>query len=282
MPITACLQMCSTGDVRANLDQLEDLAARAARMGATLLASPENTTFLGPPAERLRQALDIGMDGRSDSAVCARLSGLARGLKVHLLIGSVAEIGPDPGHSYNTCLLYGPDGGLLARYRKIHRFDIDLPGARHMESATVAAGDGLVVVPTPVGVLGLSICYDVRFPGLYQRLVDRGAEILCVPSAFTVPTGQAHWHALLRARAIENQCFVVAPAQEGRHDPAGDRHSYGHSLIVDPWGVVRAECGAGPGLAVAEIDLAEIARVRRAMPVQHHRRAAVAGVPDLR
>lgn len=266
MPIIACLQMCSTTDTEANLAQLENLAERAARMGACLIASPENTPFLGPQAERVRRAEPL------DGPIGTRLAGLARRLGVHLLIGSVAEVGPDPERNYNTSILYGPDGARVAVYRKIHRFDVELPHVKFLESATVAGGDRAVVAPSPLGGIGMTVCYDVRFPALYQRLVDLGARILTVPSAFTVPTGQAHWHALLRARAIESQCFVMAPAQEGVHDPDGVRRSFGHSLIVDPWGVILAECGEGPGIAVAEIDLAQIGLLRRAMPVETHRR----------
>jgi predicted amidohydrolase len=127
------------------------------------------------------------------------------------------------------------------------------------------------VIPTELGNIGLSICYDVRFPLLYQRLVEKGAQILTVPSAFTVPTGKDHWHPLLKARAIETQCYLLAPAQDGKHDPAGLRHSYGHSLIADPWGTVLSECGDGPGLCLAEIDLGRVQKLRQAMPVQAHR-----------
>ena len=161
----------------------------------------------------------------------------------------------------------------MARYRKIHLFDIDLPGGpTFRESAHIAPGDDVVAVPTPLGVIGLSICYDLRFPELYRKLVDAGAEILTVPSAFTLQTGKDHWHPLLRARAIECQSWVLAPAQEGRHDDQGLRHSYGHALIADPWGTVVAECGDGEGFCLAEIDLERVRRVRAAIPVEQHRR----------
>ncbi|MGH9464749.1 MAG: nitrilase-related carbon-nitrogen hydrolase, partial [Thermoanaerobaculia bacterium] len=160
-----------------------------------------------------------------------------------------------------------------AVYRKIHLFDVDLPGSvRFAESETVVPGDDVIVVATPLARLGLSICYDLRFAELYRRLADGGAQVLLVPSAFTLATGKDHWHALLRARAIENQCWLIAPAQTGRHDDGGLRESYGHALIADPWGAVVAQASDGPGLALAEIDLERVERVRAALPVARHRR----------
>ena len=266
MYVAACLQMRTGADLPHNLDRLEALAERAAGTGAALIATPENTTFLGTAAQKV--AIAEPLDGRTHQ----RLSKLARLLRVHLLIGSVAERCDDT-RCYNTSLLYGPNGALLARYRKIHLFDIDIPGGpTFRESAHIAPGDEVVAVPTPLGVIGLSICYDLRFPELYRKLVDKGAEILTVPSAFTLHTGKDHWHPLLRARAIECQAWVLAPAQEGRHDDAGLRHSYGHALIADPWGTVVGECGDGEGFCLAEIDLERVRRIRRAMPVEEHRR----------
>ena len=249
-----------------NLDRVEALAERAAGTGAALIATPENTTFLGSAAQKV--AIAEPLDGRTNH----RLSTLARKLRVHLLIGSVAERCDDT-RCYNTSLLFGPNGDLLAKYRKLHLFDIDLPGGPSFrESAHIAPGEDVVAVQTPLGCIGLSICYDLRFPELYRRLVDAGAEILTVPSAFTLQTGKDHWHPLLRARAIECQAWVLAPAQEGRHDDAGLRHSYGHALIADPWGTVVGECGDGEGFCLAEIDLGRVRRVRAAMPVSTHRR----------
>lgn len=270
MYVAACLQLRTGADLPQNLERVEALAERAASTGAALVATPENTTFLGPAAQKVAIAEPI--DGRTHQ----RLAKLARLLRVHLLIGSVAERCELPGlenRTYNTSLLFDPTGALLARYRKLHLFDIDIPGGpTFKESAHIAGGDEVVVVPTPLGVLGLSICYDLRFPELYRKLVDAGAEVLTVPSAFTLHTGRDHWHPLLRARAIECQAYVLAPAQEGRHDDQGIRHSYGHSLIVDPWGTVVAECADGEGFCLAEIDLERVRRVRRAMPVGAHRR----------
>ena len=266
MYLAACLQMRSTADVPANLDRVEALASRAARYGAKLVATPENTTFLGPADQKI--AIAEALDGRTNT----RLANLARSLRIHLLVGSVAER-CDESRCYNTSLLYGPDGALLAVYRKLHLFDVDIPnGPRFRESARIAAGDQLVVARTPLGVIGLSICYDLRFPEMYRALVDAGAEVITVPSAFTLPTGKEHWHALLRARAIETQAWVLAPAQEGPHDDQGLRHSYGHTMIVDPWGTIAGERGEGEGLALAEVDLHRVAQVRASLPVGEHRR----------
>lgn len=266
MPLVACLQMCATEDLSANLQAIEEGIVRAASYGARLVATPENSTFLGNSEKK------VGIAEPLDGPTHRHLGELARLHRIHLLVGSVAER-CDEKRCYNTSLLFGPDGHLLDFYRKIHLFDIDIPGGpRFQESATIAPGNTPVVVSTELGKIGLSICYDLRFPLLYQRLVEMGAEILTVPSAFTLQTGKDHWHPLLRARAIEAQSYLLAPAQDGKHDTSGLRHSYGHSLIADPWGTVLAECGDGPGLCLAEVDLARVTRVRRAMPVQAHRR----------
>lgn len=265
MFIAACVQLRSGSNISENIARTEHLVERAARAGARLVLTPENTTFLGPSDEKV--ALAEPLDGPTHQ----RLARLAAQHHIYLLVGSVAER-LDDQRCYNTSVLYGPEG-MIAFYRKIHLFDIDIPqGPRFTESATIAPGAAPVVAPTPFGPLGLSVCYDMRFPMLYQKLVEMGAMYLAIPSAFTLMTGKDHWHVLLRARAIEAQCFVFAPAQEGRHDPAGARHSYGHSLIIDPWGTVLADCGEGEGLALAEIDPRKVDAVRRAMPVQAHRR----------
>ena len=269
MFLAAVVQLTSTSDEAANWRSVEGLVERAALAGAALVATPENTNYLGPHDEKVRRAEPLG------GVTCQRFAGLAQRLGIHLLLGSFNERG-DPGDDQrcaNTSVLFAPDGAVLATYRKIHLFDVDVPGGvTFMESATVVPGDEAVVVETPLARLGLSICYDVRFPELYRRLVDLGAEVLTVPAAFTLATGKDHWEPLLRARAIENQCYVLAPAQHGKHDDGGLRESWGHAMIVDPWGHVVAMASDGPGIALAEIDLDRVARVRRAIPVGSHRR----------
>lgn len=266
MLLAACVQMRAVDDVAANLAALERLVGQAVALGAGFVATPENTTFLGPPSKKV--AIAESIDGPTHQ-VLARIAA-AHG--VWLSVGSVAESNvDDPSRCFNTSLLFDPAGKLRAFYRKIHLFDIDLPdGTRFRESAHISAGRCLAVAGTPFGRVGLSICYDLRFPELYGRLVDEGADILLVPSAFTVTTGRAHWHALLRARAIETQCYVLAAAQSGEH--GNGRVSYGHSVIYDPWGELSAELPEGEGVIVAPIDLRRVAEVRRSMPVVQHKR----------
>ena len=273
MFLAACVQLRSTDDVEANLATAERLVRRAASYGAKLVATPENTSFLGPQIHNTELAEPI------DGPIATRFAKLADELSIHLLVGSIAEQkrnedgSVDPSRCFNTSLLFGPNGDRLAVYRKIHLFDVDVPGGVTIrESDSIAPGEDIVVAETELGRIGMSICYDLRFPELYRALVDRGADIIAIPSAFTLTTGKDHWHPLMRARAIETQCWVLAPAQWGTHDREGKRKSYGHSLIVDPWGAVVAERGEGEGLALAEIDLEQSAQVRRAIPVRDHRR----------
>lgn len=264
MPLrVACVQLRSTADLGANLEQVGRQVERAASLGARFVATPENSTFLGPAAEKLKIAEPL--DGPTHRA----LGSMARASQVWLLIGSVAETGPE-GRYYNTSLLFDDQGELRASYRKIHLFDVDIPGGPSFrESASVEPGDTPVVVDSPIGQIGMSVCFDLRFPTLYRHLVQRGATVLTVPSAFTVPTGKEHWHLLLRARAVEAQAFVLAPAQVGHHDDDGIRESYGHSLIVDPWGTVLADAGLYPdGIAMADLDLDQVGRVRASMPLR--------------
>lgn len=270
MPLVAAVQMTSSSDEAASLDMAHGLITRAARYGASLVATPENTNFLGPHADKVRRAEPL------DGPLVARFSGWARSNAVHLLIGGYNERSDDPERCYNTSLLFAPDGSLLASYRKMHLFDVNVPpDVSFAESATCVPGSEVVVVPTALGTIGLSICYDLRFPELYRKMVDLGAEILTVPAAFTLPTGKDHWHPLLRARAIETQCYVLAPGQFGLHDDRGLRQSYGHSMIVDPWGHIVGMASDGPGLALAEIDLDRVQRIRRSIPVRAHRRVDV-------
>jgi predicted amidohydrolase len=267
MFLGAVIQLQSTSDQEQNLATAEALITRAAAAGARLIATPENTNFLGPHEEKVRRAEDL------EGPTCRLFSTLAKSHAIWLLLGSFNERSEETERCYNTSVLFAPDGSVVATYRKIHLFDVDVSDeVRFQESATIRPGKELVVAETELARLGLSICYDLRFPELYRHLGDRGAEILTVPSAFTATTGQAHWYPLLRARAIENQCWVMAPAQVGLHDDRGLRHSYGHSLIVDPWGQVVAAAGDGPGLALAPIDLETVERIRRSMPVRSHRR----------
>jgi predicted amidohydrolase len=267
MHLAAVVQMTSTSDEAANWEAARELVERAAARGAGFVATPENTNYLGPHAEKVRRAEPLG------GPTCERFAALARRLGIHLLLGSFSESAGEEGRCYNTSVLFAPDGAVLATYRKIHLFDVDVSDElRFFESATVVPGEATVVVETPLGRLGLSICYDLRFPELYRRLAAAGAEVLAVPSAFTLTTGKDHWEPLLRARAIENQCYVLAPAQHGRHDDQGLKESWGHAMIVDPWGQVVACASDGPGVALAEIDRERLARIRRAMPVAAHRR----------
>ena len=265
--IAAVCQMRSTADGAGNLRQAEELVRAAAARGANFVATPENTNYLGPHAEKVRLAETF------DGPTCCLFSALARELSVHLLLGSFNEKSSVNERCFNSSVLFGPTGVLLAVYRKIHLFDVDVPdGVAFRESATVAPGAEVVVAETPFGGVGLSICYDLRFGELYRALVARGASLLTIPSAFTAVTGRAHWEILVRARAIESQAFVVAPGQHGEHGDSGLRESHGHSLIVDPWGRILAEAPDGVGIAVAEIDPAEVTRVRAAIPMAAHRR----------
>jgi predicted amidohydrolase len=267
MFLAAAVQLTSTSDEAANLESAAGLIRRAAAYGARFVATPENTNYLGPHAEKVRRAEPL------DGPACRRFAELARELGIFLLLGSYNERSDEPARCYNTSVLFGPDGATLAAYRKIHLFDVDIPGGvSFAESDTCKPGDGTAVADTPLGRFGLSICYDLRFGEQYRRLVEEGAEILTIPSAFTLATGKDHWEPLLRARAIENQSYVIAPAQHGRHDDGGLRESWGHAMIVDPWGIPVATASDGPGLALAEIDLERVARMRRAIPVAAHRR----------
>jgi predicted amidohydrolase len=264
----AVVQMTSTDDVDRNLATAETLVRRAADQGARLIGLPENFAYLGSDGDH-RLAIAEALDG--DGPILTAMAGLARTTGVHLLLGGFPERSREPGRIHNTAVVLDGTGAVTATYRKIHLFDVDLPGgARFRESDAVAAGREPVVATLPWGGLGLSVCYDLRFPELYRALAAQGARVLAVPSAFTAETGKDHWHVLLRARAIENQAFVIAPAQFGSH--GGKRASYGHALIVDPWGVILAESGNHEGVAIADLDLGYEAQVRRTLPCLGHRR----------
>jgi len=263
----AVIQMTSTSDEEANWQVAKALVEEAAGGGAQWVGTPENTNFLGPHDEKARRA--EGLDGPT----CARFSELASRLKIHLLLGSFNELSSVPDRCYNTSVLFDPKGRRLGIYRKMHLFDVDVSDeVRFKESETVLAGDKPVVVESEMGKLGLSICYDLRFPELYRRLAAEGAEFFTVPAAFTKTTGMDHWDVLLKARAIENQVFVLAPAQCGFHDDRGLRESYGHAVIIDPWGEILAQGGDEPCVVSAEIDRSRLKEVRLGMPVFEHRR----------
>jgi predicted amidohydrolase len=267
MFLAAAVQLNCTSDEARNFDMARGLVERAVSRGASLVCTPENTNYLGPHDQKVARAEPIG------GATTSRLAELARRHRIHLLVGSFNEKSDEPHRCYNTSVLFGPDGDVLATYRKMHLFDVDVSDdVRFLESSTCKPGDAPVVAETALGRIGLTICYDLRFPELYRRLVDLGAEMIAIPSAFTLTTGKDHWAPLVRARAIETQTYVVAPGQHGNHDDKGLRQSWGHSMVVDPWGAVIAEASDGPGLALAEIDLERVARVRRGMPMQMHRK----------
>ena len=263
---TACVQLRSGDDVAENARAASALIREAAKAGAKFVATPENTGLMAPDGgAKLEKTF-----AEKDDPALPVFKALANELDIWLLVGSLA-IRTSAAKTANRSFLIGPDGRVIARYDKIHLFDVSLPsGESYRESNTVEAGEEAVAVSLPWGRIGLSVCYDLRFPQLYRSLAKAGAEILTVPSAFTETTGKAHWHVLLRARVIENSCFVMAPAQGGTH--ANGRKTYGHSLIVGPWGDVLAEAGTEPGVIMAELDLDEVADVRGRLPALQHDR----------
>jgi predicted amidohydrolase len=263
----AVLQMTGGIDPAGNAETLVAAVHAAADAGAAMLFTPEMSNLVDRDRTRAARAIVGEADETVLSAV--RHAAAARGVWVNL--GSLA-VRRDDGRLANRAFVIDGRGALAARYDKLHLFDVALPGGESWrESATYAPGDSAAVVTTPLGVLGLSICYDLRFPRLYAALSDAGAQVLAVPAAFTQPTGAAHWKVLLRARAIENACWVVAAAQTGAH-PDG-RATHGHSLVIDPWGEVVLDMGEAPGLAFAEIDGKRTVEVRSRIPVLEHRRA---------
>lgn len=263
--IAAAVQMLATSEKDENLAEAERWIRLARDRGASLVALPEVFNWRGRPDSERSHAEAI------PGPTSHRMKELARELGIYLLAGSIAERVEGELKVYNTSLLFGPGGEMLARYRKLHLFDVELgEGVKMSESNQRQPGDQVVVSDTPLGPMGLSICYDLRFPELYRRLVANGAKLVFVPSVFTVPTGQAHWEILLRARAIENQLYLIAPDQTGPH-PAS-MEAYGHSMIVDPWGRILARRAAGPGVICAEIDLDYLDRLRMELPALRHRR----------
>lgn len=270
--LAAAIQMTSGDDVAANIAQAEGLVTQAVKAGAKFVGLPENAFYMR--REGTAKAQDVAM---AEHAGIRWALGAAQQHGMWVLVGSIRalESGEKP---FNRSVLISPDGEIAAHYDKLHLFDVTLPdGQQYLESSQALAGCAPVLAKTPLANIGLSICYDVRFAPQYRALALAGADILAVPSAFTRPTGAAHWHILLRARAIENACYVIAPAQAGTHP--GGRETYGHTLIVNPWGEIIAEAsGDVPQVVVAEIDPAKIAQVRAQIPVLAHHRA----LPDVR
>ena len=272
-PRFAAVQTCSTQDVAQNLARCSALVREAADLGANWVGLPENFAYLGADRDH-KLSLAERISDTSPGPILAAMQDLARATGVYLLLGGFPEqLDAVNGRARigNTSVLLDPDGSVSARYQKIHLFDVEVPGGqRFAESDDVAPGSDTIVANLPWGPLGLSICYDLRFPELYRAYAAAGARFLSIPAAFTKQTGPDHWHVLLRARAIENQAYVIAPAQWGQH---GDkRASYGHAVIIDPWGTVVSDCSDGEGFAIATLDLAFQDSVRQRLPCLEHRR----------
>ncbi|MDX2142305.1 MAG: carbon-nitrogen hydrolase family protein [Rhodospirillaceae bacterium] len=258
--VAACLQVNASNDMAANIAAAAQLTREAVAKGADLVLMPENVAMM----EWGRAAITAKAMPEATHTALAAFRELAKELKIWLHGGSLAVL-RDNGKVANRTYVIAPDGSVAASYDKIHMFDVNLGnGERYAESATFEAGSEVKYVDLPWGRLGLTICYDLRFPHLYRQLALAGAQFLTVPSAFTQVTGEAHWHVLLRARAIETGCFVFAPAQTGTH--AGGRKTYGHALIINPWGEVLADAGTAPGVIMAKIDPAEVTMARGKIP----------------
>lgn len=267
------VQLSSQADLSQNLERAREQVRRAASRGAELVLLPENFAFFGPEADKRAVAQPL-----AGGVISSALSDMAKESSVFVVGGGFPEQSVDPERPHNTLLVVGPDGATLGQYRKIHLFDVELgAGGSYSESAATAPGDSVLVVDIAGFKVGLSICYDLRFPELYRALSEQGAEVLLVPAAFTLHTGKDHWHVLLRARAIEAQAFVVAAAQHGQHP--GGRQTYGHSLVVDPWGTVIAEASDGVGLASATLERARLDAVRRSLPSLRHRKLGLNRAP---
>jgi predicted amidohydrolase len=270
VPRIAVGQMCASSDVEKNLEVVADLCARAKDRGCAMLFLPECFAFIGVKGTDALAVMEP-----LDGPLLGRYRELAARHRLWLSLGGFAEKGPDRDRRFNAHVIVNDAGEIQASYRKIHLFDVDMGdvnGPVLMESATAAAGETLVTCDSPAGKLGLTVCYDLRFPEMFARLrYELGCEVMLVPSAFTKPTGQAHWETLLRARAIETQSYVVAAAQAGTHSEG--RASHGHAMVVDPWGKVVAELdGEETGIAVADVDLGYLKDVRSRIPVETHRR----------
>ena len=264
MRVAVC-QLNARDDREANLGSARDLLERAADAGADLAVLPEYTDYLG-------RAAGLPEPEPVDGEYARFFAKAARELSMWVHAGSFHEAGPDPAHTYNTSIVFDRSGALAGRYRKIHLYDVEIPGrVSYHESATVAPGDEAATVTVEGVPVGLSICYDLRFPELYRRLaVNGGARVLVVPAAFMLHTGRDHWEVLLRARAIENQCYVLAAAQIGDHDPG--RTCYGRSMVIDPWGTIVAQAPDEVGVTIADLDLTRLAKIRAELPSLANRR----------
>jgi predicted amidohydrolase len=261
--LAAAIQMTSQPDLEKNLASAADLVELAVRRGAELVSLPENFSFLGEEKEKLKQAIAIAQQTEKFLKTMAQRYQIT-------IVGGGFPIPVADGKVSNTALMINANGEELARYEKVHLFDVNLPdGNTYQESKTVQAGASLPPISrSDLGKIGLSVCYDVRFPELYRQLSKQGAEILLIPAAFTAYTGKDHWQVLLQARAIENTSYVIAPAQTGNH--YARRYSHGHAMIVDPWGIVLSDAGENPGVAIAEINPSRLEQVRRQMPSLEH------------
>ena len=274
-PLAALIQMTSGIDPEANLATIDRALAEAAAQGAAMAFLPEMALLLD--RDRARSGQHITRE--ADSLWPSALQAMAQKYGIWLHSGSMPLLADDGERRVNRSHVIAADGGIRARYDKVHMFDVTLPsGENWRESAAYAGGDALMVVETPLGRMGLTICYDLRFPELYRALADRGAAVIAIPAAFTVSTGEAHWHVLMRARAIETQCHVLAAAQGGTH--ADGRQTYGHSLAIDPWGAILADAegeeamaGKGYRVALAPVDPAAVERARQAIPLDRSRAA---------
>jgi len=269
MPLSSYLigavQMTSTADRSRNMDTALRLVNEAADLGAKLVGLPENFAYMGPEEARLAGAETL------EGPTLGAIREVARRRGIFVLAGSIAERVDEPRKTANTSALVADDGSIVAAYRKIHLFDVSIPdGARYAESEVVVPGDKAVIAPTSLGRIGLTVCYDLRFPELFRMLAGLGAEVIAIPSAFTLFTGKDHWEVLVRARAIENLAYVLAPAQVGRH--SANRQTFGNAMVVDPWGVVLARCPDGEGVCVAPFKRDRLERVRQELPALKHRK----------
>ena len=265
----AAVQMSSQEDVPKNLARAAQLVARARDGGADVVLLPENFAYLGP--EDGKRAIAEPVGGEPGGPILEAVAEAARRAGVHVIAGGMPERAADPARPYNACVVVAPDGTTAGKYRKVHLFDVDVgDGQRYCESASTTPGDAPVTISIDGFSVGLSVCYDLRFPELYRKLAEAGSEVLVVPAAFTLATGKDHWHVLLRARAIESQAYVVAAAQWGTH-PRG-RRTYGKSLIADPWGDVIAQSPEGEGVVIADVERAYLMHVRANLPSLRHRR----------